>query len=77
VCRERPLPACIDRSLDLGSRPGEHGLDRAITPVAHPALQTMLISLILDKGAVADALDAAAHNDMADYPINHALSPHR
>jgi hypothetical protein len=77
VCGERPTPARIDRSRDLGSRSGEHSLDRAITPVAYPALQTMLIGLVLDKGAIADALNTAAHDDMADYPITHAPSPHR
>src|SRR4029077_11485170 len=75
--RGRPAAACLDCSVNLGSRPGEHGLDRTITPVAYPAPQTMLMRFVLDKGAIADTLDAATHDDMADDSFTHAPSPHR
>jgi hypothetical protein len=75
VCRERPAPARFDCSLDLGNGSSEHRLDRAIAPVAHPALQAMLMGFVLDKGTVADTLDAAAHDDMADHAITHGPSP--
>ena len=73
--RERPAPARFDRSLDLGSRASEHGLDRAVTAIAHPALQATLTRFILDKSAIADALDTAADDDMADHAGPLRVSP--
>ena len=73
--RKRAAPARLDRSLDLGSRASEHGLDRAVTAIAHPALQATLTRFILDKSAIAHALDTAADDDMADHAIAHAPSP--
>jgi len=35
----------------------------------------MLMCFVLDKGTVADALDAAAHDDMADRAITQGPSP--
>jgi hypothetical protein len=73
--RKRPAPAGFDRSLDLGSRSRKYRLDRAITPIAHPAQQAAPIGLIFDKGTIADALHAAAHKDMPDHAIAHGPPP--
>src|SRR5260370_5376241 len=37
-----PAAADIHNLADRRSRPGEHGLDRAATPVAHPAFEPMI-----------------------------------
>jgi hypothetical protein len=71
----KAAPARFDRSLDLGSRASEHGLDRAVTAIAHPALQATLMRFVLDKSAIAHALNTAADDDMADHAIAHAPSP--
>ena len=52
--RRRPPPAA-----------GKHRLDRAVAAVAHPAVDAALERLVLDEGAEADALHAAADADMA------------
>ncbi len=44
----------------------EHRLDRSVAAVAHPAFDAALERLVLDEGAEADALHAAAHDDVAD-----------
>jgi hypothetical protein len=38
-------------------------------------MQPTAVRLLLDKGAIADALDLAAHNDMANDTAAHASSP--
>src|SRR6185437_15049446 len=63
----RSLPASFGDSFDLFQRAGEHRLDRVIAAVAHPALDAALERFVLDEGAIADSLDAAAHDDMADH----------
>jgi len=72
---KRPAPARLNRSLNLGCGASEHGLDRAVTPIAYPAPQATLMRFIFHKGAIADALDTPAHDDMADDAIAHAPSP--
>ena len=61
--------------MNLGCRSREHGFDRTITTVAHPALQAAFTRLVLDEGTVSDPLNPAAHNDMTDNTIAHANSP--
>jgi hypothetical protein len=57
--------AGIQHVRDAGSWPGENGLDRAVTPVAHPAFESAIKRHALDEGAVTDALDAAADEHVA------------
>ena len=75
---ERPAPAGLDhRRAHVVARTGEHRLDRAVAAIAHPAFEAALERLVLDEGAEADALHAAAHHDVADDPrlFAHASSP--
>ena len=47
-------------SATIAGVAGEHRLDRAVAAVAHPAFEAARERLVLDKGAEADALHAAA-----------------
>src|SRR5262245_17571322 len=44
----RPAAARLDHALDHGSRPGEHGLDTTVAPIADPALDAMQKCIVLD-----------------------------
>ena len=68
-----PAPAGRDHVGDHRLLALEHGLDRALAPVAHPAFEPARKRLVFDKGAEADALHAAMHDDVADDA--HASSP--
>ena len=48
---------------------GEHRLDRSVAPVADPALEAALERDHLGPGAEADALHAAANDDMTDHEV--------
>jgi hypothetical protein len=76
----RSAAAGIHHLRDAGSWPGEYSLDRAITPVAHPTFEPMMEGGMLDEGAVADALDAAADERVSDdvhpaSPVSLARTP--
>ena len=55
--------------------PRENGLDRAITPVAHPAAQAMIERGVFGERAVAYALHPAANDDVTDRLKVHPNSP--
>ena len=54
--------------------PGKHRLDAAVAAVTHPAFETVRGRLMLDPGAVADALHPATHRDVPDGDA-HFFSP--
>ena len=60
----RPLPAGLDHGEDDLLRSREQGLDRAIAAVAHPAFEAVLERGHFGPGAKADALHAAADDDV-------------
>ena len=70
---ERPAPAGFDHVGDHFVVAREHRLDAAVAAVAHPAFEAAPERLVLDEGAEADALHAAAHDHVADDA--HASSP--
>src|SRR5476651_1581931 len=65
MCGQRASPAGLDHFIDRFLRAGKYCLDRTTPAVAHPACQAALQRVMLDEGAVADALHAAAHADVA------------
>jgi hypothetical protein len=69
----RPVPTGLDHGFDRLLRTCEHGFHAAIVAVAHPAFELVRVRAALHEGAIADALNAAANNDMADDV--HAISP--
>ena len=74
-CRRRPAAAGVDIPLYRLGGAGEHRLDRAVAPVADPAFEATLERACLDPGPVADALHAAADDDVADCLRAHPSSP--
>src|SRR5262249_28706939 len=65
----------LDHLRDRRSRPCQHCLDGAITPVAHPAGKSMIERGVLGEGAVTHALHAPADDDVADHARAHPTSP--
>jgi hypothetical protein len=63
---ERSPPAAFDHRIDHGRLAFEKRFDRAVAAVTHPTLQPMRQRFMFDKGAVADALHPAVHDDMAN-----------
>src|SRR5690606_8131005 len=55
-CCGRPLPAQLDHGAHRGLGTMKHRLDRAVTPVAHPAGQTQTPGLIDRPAAIPDPL---------------------
>ena len=70
----RSFATGFDDALDDPGRAGEHRLHRAVAAVADPACDAAVHRLVGDEGAVADALDAAPRDDMAD-EVAHPNSP--
>ena len=62
----RAAAAGLDHPGHRLGRTGEHRLDRAVAPVAHPAFQAAFERRVLGPGAIADALHATADDDMTD-----------
>src|SRR5581483_10496334 len=73
--RRRTHAARRDHIVDGLRRAGEYRLDRAVTAIAHPALQPAVMRLVLDESAEADALHAPADDDMANGGVGHAATP--
>jgi len=73
-CHRAPA-ASLDHGFNGSPRTRKNGLDRAIAPIAHPALQCAPSRFLLDKGAVSDTLDLATHNNIANDLLAHASSP--
>src|SRR5215470_2701114 len=70
----RPAAAGFDDRADRLRRAGEYRLDRAVAAVAQPALDPVKRGGVLDEGAEADRLHAAAHAHVT-YDIAHPISP--
>ena len=69
-----PFATGFDDALDDPGRAGEHRLHRAVAAVADPACDAAVHRLVGDEGAIADALDAAPRDDVADQ-VAHPNSP--
>src|SRR6202043_2378473 len=70
-----PAPAGVDDGAHRFRGAGEHGLDRAVAPVAHPTLDAVHRRRVLDKHAEADALDPSADDHVAHDARAHRISP--
>jgi hypothetical protein len=68
-------PAGYNHGFDSGARASKDCLDGAIAAIAHPTMQPAPERLVLDKGAITDALYLTAHNNMANDVAAHASSP--
>jgi hypothetical protein len=68
-------PARFDHGFHNCARASKYCLDRTIATITHPTTQPAPARLLLDKGTIADALDLAAHNDVANDIAAHASSP--
>src|SRR4051812_16854425 len=60
------LAARLEHGVDCLRRSGEHGLDRSVAAITHPAFQTAQFGLVLRPRPEADALDETASADMDD-----------
>src|SRR5262249_13153534 len=71
----RAALASCDHAIHCLAWSREHRLDRAITPITHPAVEPVEQCGVLGPGAIADALHAAAHHDAANGQATHPTSP--
>ena len=62
----RSVPARLDHRRPPLRPAGKHRLDRAVAAVAHPAFEPAIERGVFGPGAVADALHAAADDDVTD-----------
>jgi len=67
-------PAGYNHDFDSSTRASEDCLDGAIAAIAHPTMQPVPVRLVLDKGAITDALYLTAHNNVAN-DVAHASYP--
>jgi hypothetical protein len=68
-------PADHNHGFDSGTWASEDCLDGAIAAIAHPTMQPAPVRLVLDKGAITDALYLTAHNNVANNVAAHTSSP--
>jgi hypothetical protein len=68
-------PAGYNHGFDSGTWASEDCLDGAIAAIAHPTMQPAPVRLVLDKGAITDALNLTAHNNVANDVAAHPNSP--
>jgi hypothetical protein len=68
-------PTRFDHGFHNCARASKYCLDRTIAAITHPTMQPAPARLLLDKGTIADALDLAAYNDVANDIAAHASSP--
>ena len=64
--RKRSSPANFDHVLDHSAWTGKYSFYRAVAAIADPAEQPAPVRLMFDKRAIADALDQASHNHVAN-----------
>src|SRR5262249_19904958 len=75
ACRHWSAAAGVNHGFDRRTRTSEHCLDRTIASIAYPTVYCPSMCFLLDKGAIADTLNPAAHDHVANDCAGHARSP--
>lgn len=70
-----PTAAGFNHGFDRCTRTSEHCLNGTIAAIAYPTMQSALVRLLLDKGAIADTLNPPAHDNVAGDRAAHAGPP--